>query len=1628
MGLTQWFENRSEGIEHGFTLDTPPHGQGEIEIILEVKGTASPEWFSRRDSDTEGVRFVESDGTAVAEYIGLKAWDSSGRTLNAEMMVRGQDIVLRLDDQGARYPITIDPLFVSPQARLTGNSAFIDAYFGDSVSISGDLAIVGSYQEDLPSGANAGAAYLFARDGATWKFQVKISAADGGTGDEFGRSTAIDGTTAIVGAPRAASSGESNVGSAYVFTQNGAAWEEQASLTFASGQPGDQFGRSVSISGDTVMIGARGRDTAAGTDAGSVSFYLRTETAWGLQQTIDSTVSGEEFGHAVAIDRDIAIAGAHLSNAGAANQSGRAYVLTRTGSAWTLGPTLQAPSPSASDEFGYSVAISDNTALIGTLQANSAYAFIQNSGAWDLERIFSESVGLFGVSVAIDGDTAVVGAEYDSTTGGINAGGAFVYTRNTGLWTDQAKLEASDSSAFDLFGRSVSVSGNTILVGAPYDDTSTAINAGSAYFFERSAGIWSEQTRVTNGESGATGLFGFSTDLSGDTAIIGATLEDTEAGIDAGVAYVFLRQAGGIWSQQARLTADDGSDEDHFGNSVAIDGALAAVGAVDDDTLAGVDAGSTYFFTRSNSSWTLRDKVSGTDSSDQFGESVALDTDTVIVGSPLNYTFIPPRFDLVIGSASVYRWDGSSLVFEEKLLPSMETGFLRFGESVAISGETALVGAPFGNTPSATQAGAAYVFTRAGESWSQQTRLFASDGQQVDQFGDAVGIDGDIAIIGALTGDTAGNSDSGSAYVFECNENSWLQTARLTPTTIAADDFFGYSVAVSGNTVVVGAPSTNGSVGQDVGSAYIFQKNGQLWNQQATLSAGLTAASTGFFGAAMAADGDTVLIGAPGEDSTGNEASGSLYVFLIGELPQITQHPISRTVPLTEPGSSVSFTASVTGYAPIQFQWRKNGVIIPEASGILESGTTTYTIPETEEADAGIYDVVITNAGGVTTSAPATLTVNALSVFEQIFPNSPPDALGFVFVTLSPPGIGGWRFEGEQNWRASGIPATGLATGDRVVEFRPVPGYLQPPPETVGVISGGAATSLQRIYYETPASGTGGLTVTLKPEDITLGSIPVAERAQWKLLGEEDSQWRDSETNLSGLIPGNYLIEFKPVTGRTTPSPGTVFISDGETANPVITYFIEDALTGTPPDLIPFETVTTDQTRPYAFVGQIRSDVGASSGFVIMPRVVATAAHVTFDDGTLSAVTGLQWLFQRHNGTNEPKPQIPRGFYIFEGYAAQREADGTPGSSTPESQNLDAAAIYFSEDAGRGGSGGFLASDSSENEFLLSPAAKTLVGYPVDGISPVNQGRMHATPPANISFTPAFGKTYTTHDIRSNGGASGGPICVQFEGGSYYPAAIYLGGTGQTVVRAIDSDVIDLFSRAQVSANGGDNNTGGGISHTSVAGNLNITQAGSLKVIIEPSDAVAMGAAWQLKPETLIRQSGTQKSGLTPGTYNLQFKDVSGFQSPTLQAVSVTGGPLTTITFTYQEEVVASPLETWRQTNFQTTENTGDAADDADPDKDGRTNIEEYTAGTDPNAPNDFIKILEPTISGSTFTAMIAGKTGRTYKLQRNPTLAGDWITVATQATLSSDQTVTLTDTSAPLDQAYYRIEVSVGE
>ncbi len=256
----------------------------------------------------------------------------------------------------------------------------------------------------------------------------------------------------------------------------------------------------------------------------------------------------------------------------AGSESGSAYVFVRSGTTWSQQAKLTAFDAAAIDQFGYSVAISGDTAIVGAYgdddagsASGSAYVFVRSGTTWSqqakLTALDAAASDQFGYSVAISGDTAIVGAYLDDDAGSAS-GSAYVFVRSGTTWSQQAKLTASDGAASDLFGYSVAISGDTAIVGA-YGDDDAGSDSGSAYVFVRSGTTWSQQAKLTALDAAAVDCFGYSVAISGDTAIVGAYLDD-DAGSASGSAYVFVR-SGTTWSQQAKLTASDGAASDQFG-------------------------------------------------------------------------------------------------------------------------------------------------------------------------------------------------------------------------------------------------------------------------------------------------------------------------------------------------------------------------------------------------------------------------------------------------------------------------------------------------------------------------------------------------------------------------------------------------------------------------------------------------------------------------------------------------------------------------------------------------------------------------------------------------------------------------------------------------------------------------------------------------------------------------------------------------------------------------------------------------------------------------------------------------------------------------------------------------------
>jgi hypothetical protein len=379
--------------------------------------------------------------------------------------------------------------------------------------------------------------------------------------------------------------------------------------------------------------------------------------------------------------------------------------------------------------------------------------------------------------------------------------------------SEQAKLIASDAAVYDRFGTAVTIEGTTLLVGSPYDDVGNCfVDCGSVYVFTGSGSNWSEQAHLTAADASRSDYFGFALDLAGDTAVIGAFGADCSEGFDCGAAYIFTHSDTG-WTQQAKVIASDAAYATFFGSAVAIDGDTILVGAPGSDCAAGEDCGAVYVFTRTDSGW----------------------------------------------------------VEQAKLTAANAAGSDFFGSAIALDGTTIVVGAYGVNCAAGTECGAAYLFTGSGSNWSEQGQLVASDVTVDDQFGSAVAIEGGTAVVGAR-----GSGCCGAAYVFTGSGASWSQQAKLTAADTTGDDYLGVSVALSGDTIVVGASRHDCPAGSNCGAAYLF--SGAGWNEQTKLTAA-DPDGEGELGAAVAIDEAAVVVGAPGTTCAAGPACGAVYLF-----------------------------------------------------------------------------------------------------------------------------------------------------------------------------------------------------------------------------------------------------------------------------------------------------------------------------------------------------------------------------------------------------------------------------------------------------------------------------------------------------------------------------------------------------------------------------------------------------------------------------------------------------------------------------------------------------------------------------------------------------------------------------
>jgi len=503
--LTEWYVNGPLGLEQGITLQERP-GQADgrpLTVALALEGNLT----ATVDEGATGLTLTSRRGRPQLRYKGLFAYDATGKKLPARMEVQGARLLLEVEDTMARYPVVIDPYV--QQAMLTASDAAPGNQMGAAVSISGNTAVVGAPCPGNGSNSpcalpnEAGTAYVFVEPGTGWanmQQTAELTASDSQAGNAFGFAVSISGNTIVVGAHGISSSS----GAVYVFVQPKGGWKgslhETAKLT-ASDAVGQQvLGRSVSISGNTVVAGSPQDPPTDGVSKYQGAAYVFVEPTTGgwvnMTQTAKLTSSDgvrlAEFGYSVGIDGDTVVVGQPSPLPGVqATTAGAAYVFVRPTSGW-MGNLTETAKLTAShgvdgDRLGNFVAVSGNTIVAGAplattvgsaFQQGAAYVFVEpTTGGWvnmtqtaQLTSNDGTTKGYFGRSVAISGDTVVVGAPVQTVGSNTGQGAAYIFVKPTDGWVDTnqqtAELDITNGGTNDQVGCRVGISGTTAIVGA----------------------------------------------------------------------------------------------------------------------------------------------------------------------------------------------------------------------------------------------------------------------------------------------------------------------------------------------------------------------------------------------------------------------------------------------------------------------------------------------------------------------------------------------------------------------------------------------------------------------------------------------------------------------------------------------------------------------------------------------------------------------------------------------------------------------------------------------------------------------------------------------------------------------------------------------------------------------------------------------------------------------------------------------------------------------------------------------------------------------------------------------------------------------------------------------------------
>lgn len=791
---------------------------------------------------------------------------------------------------------------------------------GLSLNADGTYLVAGDHNNRVNTLSGAGASYIYTRSGDVWTYQQKLTSPVPTTGEGYGSSVFLlkDKSVLLVGARSDIVPGNFGTGRVYQYRNVSNVWRLEKTYTAFDGVVGDGFGGSVCATQDfnLLLIGTY-RDDDYAQDAGAIYVYanpklqpvVRFEEGMQLQTKIlpVNGVTGDRFGRAMAITADgkTAFIGSDM-NDDVASGAGCVSIYNRIGDDWIFEQKLYADDGVDIDAFGYSLAVSSNGVhlLVSTFYGNisgvktgTVYYFKKENGNWTQINKFAPATAVandnFGSSIAMNatGDYALIGSNSDSQKA-LRAGAVYVFTRSGNVWTQQAKLMASDGVLEDYFGRAVSLNHDATiaLISANCDDDNSTINSGSVYYYTRSGTTWTQQQKIYAADPKLNIYFGDSVAMNKDGNLAYIASIDHAKGSGAGAVYVF-RRSGNVWTQQQKLTPDYIKEADYYGSSVAMngDGTYVMIAALSDDE-AGTNFGGVYVYSypsrialsQSKESFSLQGFLTDLEgkTNDYYGRGVALSEDGAwaAVGAEL-------RSDNAIaysGCVYIYKRKGQTWIKSATLYAAPQIANSSFGWSVALdpTGSHLLVG-EIGEDTTQLNSGAVHYFTRIGETWTHRQKFKAPTPVLDHYFSSSISINrnADYAVVGAY-GDAEKGALAGAVFIYKRVGLTWTYQSKMVSPVGETNTHYGVAAAMnqSGSILAVGALGS-GSSGVYNGAVYLYDRNGEVWNyREKILPPNLNLDNSFGIGLALNKEGTLLLVGSTGTRTRGVKA-GAVYIY-----------------------------------------------------------------------------------------------------------------------------------------------------------------------------------------------------------------------------------------------------------------------------------------------------------------------------------------------------------------------------------------------------------------------------------------------------------------------------------------------------------------------------------------------------------------------------------------------------------------------------------------------------------------------------------------------------------------------------------------------------------------------------